>query len=143
MRHSEIGDRLQTLSAPVRLSLACISSSRVRIRTGDSTARASRRAAPPAAAFRGDYVEEAKRCCGTGAGSVVLDRVERGAEATDPEGAAAAVRLVRHRLGNYNGLGKPDLHALFYALAAEAQPGDMRATELYLHTISLPAKWNA
>ena len=68
--------------------------------------------------------------------SVVLDRVERGAEATAPAGTTMPVRLVRHRLGNSNNLGKPDLHALFYALAAEAQQGDTRPTELYSHNLT-------
>jgi CRISPR/Cas system-associated exonuclease Cas4 (RecB family) len=68
--------------------------------------------------------------------SVVLDLVERGFEPADSDGTARAVRLVRHRLGNSNGLGKPDLHALFYALAAEAQPGDTQAAELYSHNLT-------
>ena len=69
--------------------------------------------------------------------SVVLDRVERGARvAADPAGVSSPVRLVRHRLGNSNNLGKPDLHALFYALAAEAQQGATRPTELYSHNLT-------
>jgi CRISPR/Cas system-associated exonuclease Cas4 (RecB family) len=68
--------------------------------------------------------------------SVVLDRVERGTRAADTAGTSTPVRLVRHRLGNSNNLGKPDLHALFYALAAEAERGDTRATELYSHNLT-------
>jgi DNA helicase II / ATP-dependent DNA helicase PcrA len=87
--------------------------------------------------------------------SVVLDRVERGIAGDSPDspvgepngasvherraagrgksGASVPLRLVRHRLGN-NGVGKPDLHALFYALAA--QQGGSQSTELYSHNLT-------
>ncbi len=56
--------------------------------------------------------------------SMVLDRVERG---------AAPQRLVRHRLGS-NNPDKLDLHALFYALAA--QESGPEAAELYSHNLT-------
>ncbi|MGO8951427.1 MAG: UvrD-helicase domain-containing protein [Ktedonobacterales bacterium] len=62
--------------------------------------------------------------------SVVLDRVERGAASSMP---AVPLRLVRHRLGN-NGPGKLDLHALFYALAA--QESGAAAPQLYSHNLT-------
>ena len=88
--------------------------------------------------------------------SVILDRVEHGASAGDSASGppkisssptnrrgkspqrnnavpSVPVRLVRHHLGN-NSLGKPDLHALFYALAAEQSGGT--APELYSHNLT-------
>ena len=67
--------------------------------------------------------------------SVVLDRVERGVAGDSPDSPDSSVplRLVRHRLGN-NGVGKPDLHALFYALAA--QQGGTQSAELYSHNLT-------